>query len=30
VLDFALEKFMSAMLTFLGFNVTKQSIATKY
>ena len=25
-----LEKFMSAILTYLGFNVTKQSTATKY
>jgi hypothetical protein len=24
-----LEKFMSAMLTYLGFNVTKQSATTK-
>ncbi len=26
----ALEKFMSAILTYLGFNVTKRSIATKF
>src|ERR1700675_4688663 len=25
-----LEKFMSAILTYLGFNVTKRSTATKY